>query len=296
MQIPKKPPVPQRSCCYLSILLLGVISTGCTPNESNDQGLKSLRLATTTSTYDSGLLDELLPAFKSGYDCRVDVLSMGTGAALKLGEAGNVDVLIVHARAAELAFMDRGHGSRHEEFMENHFVIVGPPSDPARVSGMVPGAAFGQIAAAGHTFVSRGDDSGTHKRELAIWQSTGEFKQWNAYLQVGQGMGATLQIADEKRAYTICDMGTFLNYRERIDLVPVSQPCDELRNPYSVIVVNPTKNNQLNADLAECFVDFLISESTQRQIACFRKNGQQLFRPLRIGSETPPNTADGRGT
>ena len=296
MHTPKKPPVSERACYCLSVLVLGAISIGCTPKEGDDRALKSLRLATTTSTCDSGLLDELLPAFQSGYNCRVDVLSMGTGAALKLGEAGDVDALIVHARTAELAFMDRGHGSRHEEFMVNHFVIVGPPSDPAGVSGMAPAAAFGQIAAGGHTFVSRGDDSGTHRRELAIWQTVGEFEPWNAYLQVGQGMGATLQIADEKRAYTICDMGTFLNYRERIDLAPVSQPCDELRNPYAVIVVNPTKNNQLNTDLAERFVDFLISDTTQRQIACFRKNGQQLFRPLRIASETPPNTADGRGT
>ncbi len=155
-----------------------------------------LRLASTTSTRDSGLFDVLLPPFEAEHKCRIDVIAVGTGAALKLGESGDVDAVLVHARAAEEAFMEAGHGIRHEPVMHNFFIIVGPQDDPAGISGLSADQALQQIAAKRQAFVSRGDDSGTHKMELGIWKLSGERPAWDGYLEAGQGMGPTLVIAD----------------------------------------------------------------------------------------------------
>ena len=180
-----------------------------------------LRLATTTSTRDSGLLDQLLPVFEEAHHCRVDVIAVGTGAALKLGESGDVDVVMVHARTAEEAFMQAQHGIRHEEFMYNDFVLLGPENDPAEIRGMEPIAAMKRIATRKHRFVSRGDDSGTHKREMSLWKQAKVKSGWREYLECGQGMGPTLVIANNQIGYTLADMGTFLNLGKRIDLVPL---------------------------------------------------------------------------
>lgn len=152
---------------------------------------QALRLATTTSLRDSGLLDQLLPDFERRHHCRVDVVAVGTGAALKLGELGDADVVLVHARDVEIKFMEAGHGIRHEEFTENAFLILGPPSDPARIRGRTPGEALQQIAAGKYPIVSRGDDSGTHKREQKLWENAGGMSPWQNYLESGQGMGPT---------------------------------------------------------------------------------------------------------
>ena len=243
-----------------------------------------LRLATTTSTRDSGLLDVLLPGFEALQGCRVDVIAVGTGAALRLGEAGDVDVLMVHARLAEQAFMEAKHGTRHEEFMYNSFLLIGPANDPAQIRALEPAAALARIATGQHVFFSRGDDSGTHKRELQIWEQAGGRAEWSGYYEAGQGMGPTLLMADEKQGYTLIDMGTYLKFQEKIDLVPLVDEVKSLRNPYAALVVNSAKHKKLNATLAGTFVDFLISQPTQRQIADYRIAGRALFTPTRLAA------------
>ena len=241
-----------------------------------------LRLATTTSTRDSGLLDVLLPGFEAQQGCRVDVIAVGTGAALRLGEAGDVDVLMVHARVAEQAFMKAQHGTRHEEFMYNSFLLIGPANDPARIRSLEPAAALTRIATGKHVFFSRGDESGTHQRELQIWGQAGGRVEWEDYYEVGQGMGPTLLMADEKQGYTLVDMGTYLKFQEKVDLVPLVEEVKSLRNPYAALVVNPARHEKRNAVLASMFVDFLISQPTQRLIADYRIAGRALFTPTRL--------------
>lgn len=243
-----------------------------------------LRLATTTSTRDSGLLDELLPVFEKDRNCRVDVVAVGTGAALKLGEAGDADVLLVHAREAEEAFMQAGHGIRHEEFMYNEFTILGPSDDPARIRGDGPIDALKKIAGGKHRFISRGDNSGTHQRELALWKQAGGRPSWDAYIECGQGMGPALVMADELRAYVLTDLGTFSNFRDKIGLVPLSATSENLRNPYAVIVVNPAKHENTNERLADAFAEFLISAKAQRLIEEYQLAGRPLFYPTRLTS------------
>jgi tungstate transport system substrate-binding protein len=241
-----------------------------------------LRLATTTSTRDSGLLDQLLPIFEQASGCRVDVIAVGTGAALKLGEAGDVDVVMVHARCAEEEFMAAEHGVRHEEFMYNDFVILGPKEDPAKIRDRDPLVALTQIAKGSHCFVSRGDDSGTHKRELSLWEAADIRPPWDEYVESGQGMGPSLTMADEMSGYVLADRGTYLNFKDQVDLVPLAAPADSLRNPYAVIVVNPEKHEKINEPLANALVDFLISEEAQQWIAEYRVGGQPLFYPTRL--------------
>jgi len=278
--------LPGAALCFLTI----VGSQGCVAENDPSSVTASveppkagvLRLATTTSTRDSGLLDVLVPGFESQQGCRVDVIAVGTGAALRLGEAGDVDVLVVHARNAERAFMAAKYGTRHEEFMFNHFLLVGPASDPAKIHALEPAAAFARIATGKHVYFSRGDDSGTHKRELQFWEQLGGLVEWVDYCEVGQGMGPTLMMADEKQGYTLVDMGTYLKFKEKIDLVPLVEEANSLRNPYAALVVNAARHDKLNAALAGAFVDFLISQPTQRQIADFRISGRALFTPTRL--------------
>ncbi len=268
-----------------------VLLPGCTGETDKSAGAASssestpavLRLATTTSTRDSGLLDELLPVFEKVHNCRVDVVAVGTGAALKLGEAGDADVVLVHARKAEEAFMAAGHGIRHEEFMYNDFVLLGPKADPAQIRDVEPIEALKKIAAGEHRFVSRGDDSGTHKRELALWEQAGGRPAWDGYVESGQGMGPTLVMADEMQGYVLADMGTYLNFKDKVELVPLAAAAESLRNPYAAIVVNPAKHDKINEKLATAFVDFLISADAQRLIGDYRVGGQQLFHPTRLG-------------
>ncbi|MFT5325162.1 MAG: tungstate transport system substrate-binding protein [Planctomycetaceae bacterium] len=245
-----------------------------------------LKVASTTSTRDSGLLDILLPEFEKASRCRVDLIAVGTGAALKLGEAGDVDAILVHARSAEEKFMDAGHGVRHEPFMHNFFIVAGPPADPAAARGSDAVAALRKIADGKHRFVSRGDDSGTHKREQSLWQRTGGRPEWNNFVESGQGMGPTLTMADEMNAYVLTDEGTWLKQSEKFQLVPLVRGADDLKNPYSVIVVNPDRHPDVNSKLASKFADFLISERAQQLIANYEINGQRLFHADRFPEET----------
>ena len=242
-----------------------------------------LILATTSSTDDSGLLDYILPDFESEYDAQVEVIAVGTGQAIALGEDGNADVLLVHARAREDAFMDAGHGIRREDVMYNDFVIVGPVSDPAGIQGMDKATqALEEIAKAEAPFVSRGDDSGTHTKEKAVWGEAGIEPAGDWYMSAGQTMGAVLTIADEQQAYTLSDRATYLaRTLEGIELVILVEGDPLLFNPYGVIAVNPVKSPEINNELANQFIDWLISLPTQEKIAGFGMAdfGASLFTP-----------------
>ncbi len=271
-------------CCLSLVAAIGCANGSVEPagKSSARPAADVLRLATTTSTRDSGLLDELLPAFQDLQGCRVDVIAVGTGAALKLAQLGDVDVVVVHARAAEQAFMKAGYGIRHEEFMYNSFVLLGPPNDPAGIRGVPAVAALQKIVAENQCFVSRGDDSGTHKREQSLWKAAALQPRWERYVESGQGMGPTLIMADEMQGYLLADQGTYLKFRNKIGQVPLVPAENILRNPYAAIVVNPERHDWIDAELANAFVDFLISAEAQHRIGSYQLDGQQLFFPTRL--------------
>jgi tungstate transport system substrate-binding protein len=242
-----------------------------------------LILATTTSTQDSGLLDVILPDFKQKFGVDVDVIAVGTGQALQIGKDGNADVLLVHARAQEDEFMESDHGARREDVMYNDFVIVGPESDPAGIKGLATAAeAFKKIADSSATFISRGDKSGTHSKELAVWKQLEMEPSGTWYLSAGQGMGEVLTMTNEQQAYTLSDRATYLaRTKQGFDLVVLVEKDKILLNPYGVISVNPAKGPQINADLADQFVDWIISVPVQEMIAEYGKAdfGESLFVP-----------------
>ena len=244
-----------------------------------------LLLATTTSTQDSGLLGYLLPDFEEAYSVKVDVVAVGSGQAMKLGQDGNADVLLVHSRAAEDMFMAEGHGVRREDVMYNDFVVVGPPSDPAKIRGIKAAAeAFQKVATAEAKFVSRGDDSGTNTKELGIWNlaKVDVTKGGPWYISAGQGMGAVLTMAEEMGAYTLCDRATYLARKAQgLQLEIHVEGEKALYNPYGVIAVNPIKGAFINAGLANDFIDWIISEPVQDRISRFGadKYPQVLFYP-----------------
>ncbi len=254
-----------------------------------------LRLATTTSTADSGLLEAILPSFEQRYDATVEVIAVGTGQALKLGEAGDVDVLLVHAPQREAEFVANGFGAERRDVMYNDFIIVGPPFDPATLHTAASAAdAFGRIAATGALFTSRGDDSGTHIKEQAIWSQAGitptRGSHW--YKSLGQGMGETLIVANELGAYTLTDRGTYLAMRDRLPNLQIAfggatieENRDEaLRNPYGVIIVNLARHGGKQNVLAETFADWITSPDVQASIGTFGvgRFGQPLFYPLAV--------------
>ena len=239
-----------------------------------------IRLATTTSTENSGLLETLLPAFQARTGYRVHVIAVGTGKALRMARDGDVDVVLVHAPKAEKAFVAEGHGEKRYPVMHNDFVLVGPPTDPAGVRSATSAAdAFRRIAAAQALFVSRGDDSGTHKKELSLWQAAAVEPVEPWYREAGQGMGKVLQMADEMGAYTLTDRGTWLAMKDHLRLSLLYQGDAGLFNPYHIIPVNPARHPQVNHAGAMALVKWLTGSEGQRRIAAFRKEGQQLFVP-----------------
>jgi tungstate transport system substrate-binding protein len=231
------------------------------------------------------LLDVLIPVFEQAQGCQVDLIAVGTGAALKLGEAGDVDVVLCHSRAAEEAFMHAGHGVRHEPLMHNFFLIVGPAEDPADIKADDAVSALEKIAAGQQRFLSRGDGSGTHERELSLWKLAGITPEWEKYLESGQGMGPTLVMADEMNAYTITDEGTWFTQKISSRLVPLVAQSSTLKNPYAAMVVNPDKHPSMNAEPAQAFVDYLISKQAQKLIADYQIDGRKLFHPDRLTRE-----------
>ncbi len=240
-----------------------------------------LRLATTTSTENSGLLAELMPAFTAATGIEVDVVSMGTGKALATARNGDCDLLLVHAPAAEREFVAAGHGIERTPVMQNDFVLLGPPLDPARVDGMHEAAeALRRIAGAGAPFCSRGDESGTHIKEKELWAAAGMQPSGSWYRSLGQGMGQTLTVADELHAYVLADRGTFLSRRGRLELQVLVQGDPLLRNPYHAIVVNPARHPHTQVANARRLVGWLTGPEGQRRIADFEVSGRRLYHPV----------------
>jgi len=268
---------------------------------------KVLTMSTTTSTQSSGLLDVLLPEFEKDTGIRIKVIAKGTGAAIKDGRDGNVDVIFVHAKAREEKFIQEGYGTRRYAVMHNDFIIVGPPDDPANLKGIKDAAtALKKIARAKAKFISRGDDSGTHSKEQSLWRKSGlplekkttqiiqkgqkrhvsylypqNGKNW--YLSIGQGMGKTLTFADEKGAYALVDRGTYLKYKfgrkVAIDLEIVCEGDPDLINRYGVIPISPVKHPHVKHALAKTFAEWLISKRGQTLIRNYKLLGKQLFFP-----------------
>jgi len=239
-----------------------------------------IRMATTTSTDNSGLLQDLLPKYEAKCGCKVRYTAVGTGNAIKLGENGDVDVIMVHARAAEDRFVAEGHGVNRRDLMYNDFVIVGPQADPAGIRGKKDaGAALKKIKSSDAVFVSRGDDSGTHKKELELWKEAGVDPTRPHYLSIGQGMGQTLMVSAEKQGYTLTDRATFATYKDKTGLEIMVEGAMNLLNPYGVIAVNPKKFPHVNYQGAMAFIDWLTSDAGQKAIASYRPQGTQLFFP-----------------
>ncbi|MEO1882823.1 MAG: substrate-binding domain-containing protein [Methyloprofundus sp.] len=237
-------------------------------------------MSTTTSTENSGLLKVLNLAFEKLHNVHLNIIAVGTGKALRLGENGDIDVVFVHAPAAELKFIKEGFGTDRQAVMHNDFVLIGPSSNPAHIAIDQPiTSALQSISQTQAVFISRGDDSGTHKKELALWQQA-EISPTNLwYLEAGQGMGAVITIADEKLAYTLTDRGTYLAFKDKIDLVILNEGDKALFNPYHIIAVNPAKHKHVQYGLAKKYIDFVTGTEGQALIATYKKHGQQLFYP-----------------
>ena len=263
------------ACIAALFMLAGVV-------EANDP--VRIRMASTTSTQNSGLFDHILPLFEKKTGIKIDVVAVGTGASIEIGKRGDADVVFVHAKDQELKAVEEGFFVDRHDVMYNDFVIIGPPADPAKVKGIQSAAdALKAIAASGSSFVSRGDKSGTHTKELSLWKKAGldpAGQKW--YLEVGQGMEKTQRIADEKRAYTLTDRGTWLatKDKDKLDLVIVLEGDPALFNQYGVMAVNPKKHGHVKYKEAMEFVNWIVSKEGQDAVASFKdKNGNALFIP-----------------
>jgi tungstate transport system substrate-binding protein len=267
-----------------AVLLAGAI--GCRGAKAPAPPEKTtIRLATTTSTENSGLLGRLLPAFEARTGIHVDVLAMGTGQALQVARNGDCDVVLVHARKAEDEFVAAGFGVDRRDVMYNDFVIVGSAEDPARVAGMSSAAeAFRRVAAARAVFCSRGDASGTHQKEKELWSAAGVMPTGAWYQETGRGMGETLIVADQKRAYALTDRGTFIAFRKKTELKVLVEGDPALANPYGIIAVNPARHRHVKYEAARKLVDWLVSPAGQRMIADFTVDGERLFFPVAVAA------------
>ena len=239
-----------------------------------------LTMSTTTSTDNSGLLAVLTPAFNQQHNSRIDVIAVGTGKALKIGANGDVDVVFVHAPAAELKYVEKGDFIDRTAVMHNDFVIVGPENDPAGIASATRVVdALKKIALSQSSFISRGDDSGTHKKEKQLWKQAGIEPKGEWYAAAGQGMGAVLRMTDEKQGYTLTDRGTLIAYADKLALKVLFSGDSQLFNPYHVMAVNPEKHPSVNYQLAKKYIEFVVSQQGQKLINDYRKGGQQLFYP-----------------
>lgn len=262
------------SACLLAALSSGVILE-CSAAED-----AAVILATTISVQDTGLLDALAGAFqaKSGY--KLKAIAVGTGQALKMGRDGEADILWVHSPDDEKKFIDEGYGTRRTTFMHNDFVVLGPANDPAGIKDSQDAAdAFGKIVKAKTAFVSRGDNSGTHKKEKAIWEKSKVHPDKDNYIEAGQGMSASLRVADQKQGYILCDRSTYLSQKGTVDLIMLYEGDPSLMNYYSLILVNPARYPRVNAQGAKVLFDFLLSGEAKKITENFGKErfGQQLF-------------------
>lgn len=275
------------SLCFSWLILLVLALSACAPTAPAPAAAPSnpnLILATTTSTQDSGLLDILVPMFEAETGYTVQTIAVGSGQAMQMGQEGNADVLLVHSPSAEKQFMADGWGKDRALVMHNDFIIVGPADDPAQIKGLNATDAFKAIAAAESSFIARGDESGTSTKELGIWTKAeldpaAKRPVW--YTETGQGMGATLTIASEKKSYTLTDRATFLANRDNLDLEILVEGDNSLLNVYHVITVNSEKWPKVNYDGAKAFLEFMTAPTTQQMIGQFGvdKFGQPLFYP-----------------
>ena len=254
---------------------------GCSAPAAGPSAEKSLILATTTSTQDSGLLDDLLPVFTADTGWQVKTLAVGSGQAIELGRRGEADVLLVHSPAAEQEFVAEGAAGQRRLVMHNDFVIVGPTADPAGVKGLSSTDAFTKIASAEAVFVSRGDDSGTNAKERDIWTKAAITAGGAWYQSTGQGMGATLRVASEKVGYTLSDRATYLAQRENLGLTILGEGDAGLLNVYHVIEMTTKAGDRVQPDGAQAFADWIVSPSAQQRIGQFgtAEFGQPLFTP-----------------
>lgn len=260
----------------LLIIMIILLATGSAYSETG-----TIRLATTTSTENSGLLDSLIPLFESLYKIKVNVISVGTGKALKLGRNGDVDIVLVHAREAEEKFVSEGHGVNRRSVMHNDFIIVGPSKDPAGLKKAKNiKDALGMLIKSKSTFISRGDDSGTHKKEKLLWKMSDIKPSGDAYKESGQGMGAVLTIADQLDAYTLCDRGTYLAMKDKMKIKILFEKRDSaLNNPYGIIAVNPEAHPGVNYMDAMLFIAWITSIKGQNIIKEFTVGDELLFIP-----------------
>ena len=266
---------------YLALLVLTSLLLGAAGCRA------SLKMATTTSLYDTGLWGYLEPMFEKKYNVALDILSLGSGAAFEYGKRGDVDVITIHDKPNEEKFIAEGYGVERVPFAYNYFLIVGSKDDPAGIKGLSPEDAFRKLFNTGAgSFVSRGDDSGTHSKEKAIWKQAGfDYevirKAGSWYIEAGRGMGPTLLMSSEKGAYTLTDMGTFVSYKGKLDLVPIVDKGSILLNVYSAIAVNPGKQPKTNIDMANNLIAFLTSPEIQKLIGNYgaKEYGMQLFIP-----------------
>ncbi|HEY0490286.1 MAG TPA: substrate-binding domain-containing protein [Telluria sp.] len=243
-------------------------------------GQQVIRLSTTTSTENSGLLAQLLPVFEKKTNTKVHVIAVGSGKALELARNGDVDVTLVHARAAEDKFVGEGHGIDRRDVMYNDFIVAGPHADPARIKGSKDViASFAKIAASGARFISRGDNSGTDVMEKSYWKLAGTQPGQGKYISAGLGMGEVLTMAAELQAYTLTDRATFAAYKAKTGLAVLVEGDRKMYNPYGIIAVNPARHPGVNYKGARLLIDWMTSSEGQRSIAAFRPAGQQLFFP-----------------
>jgi len=285
----------------VALVVVCIVASGCaTPAAVSTQPaptsaeVKVLRLATTTSTQDSGLLDAILPDFEAKHNARVDVVAVGTGQALEIGAKGDADVVLVHARKSEDKFVADGHARERFDVMYNDFVVVGPQTDPAKITGLTTAKdGFTAIMDAQALFASRGDKSGTNTKELSVWASLGvtPTQDMTWYNSLGQGMGETLTFANEQGAYTLTDRGTYLSMKDKLPNLIIlvgganlAENKDKaLLNPYGVMAVNPDTHPGVNVELATQFIEWLLSPEVQKTIGAYGVDtfGQPLFYPTK---------------
>ncbi|MFC1915475.1 substrate-binding domain-containing protein [Chloroflexota bacterium] len=271
----------------MASLVLGMMGCATSSEASPLPPQPRLRVATTTSLYDTGLWGYLEPMFEERYNVELDVMYAGTGKALEYGRRGDVDIITVHSKVREEKFIADGYGIQRVLFAYNHFLIVGPEADPAGIKGMTPEDAFKKLMNTGNgSFVSRGDDSGTHSKEKSVWEKAGyDYEEvrnagtW--YVEAGTGMGPTLMMASEKQAYTLTDVGTYLAYTGKLELMPIVDKGDILLNVYSAIVVSSEKTFKSKIDMANNLINFLTSPEIQELIGNYgvEEYGRQLFTP-----------------
>jgi tungstate transport system substrate-binding protein len=264
------------------IVLASLVAAGPLAAQTPAPASRTVIVSTTTSTQDSGLLDLLVPMFEKATGYSVKTISVGTGQALALAARGEADVTLAHAPALEKKYVEEGKMSNRRLVMYNDFIVIGPAEDPARVKGRSAVEALKQIAAADARFVSRGDKSGTHALELALWKRAGIEPKGSWYVESGQGMGQTLLIANERKAYALTDRGTYLAFQKRVDLPILVEKDRALLNLYSVMEVNPANGPRVNAAAGKAFADFMVSPDVQAVIKTFgvEKFGQPLFVPI----------------